>query len=206
MARKQKKLGEILCEWGNVSEQQVEQALSLAKGAGKRIGEAMVEATFVKEAEVAKALAAQFDLEYINLDGPEAEAEIDLSVIPDDLVKKHLVLPMGSTNGRLKLVIHDPMDLELLDMLRFRLNREIVTAIAPRSAIKTFLDGETGSTTSGMFSDESLVTESVDVTVDRSVDTSVDIAAGEDAPIIRLVHRMIVQAVREASTRSSYRR
>ncbi|MHC4142567.1 MAG: ATPase, T2SS/T4P/T4SS family, partial [Planctomycetota bacterium] len=51
-----------------------------------------------------------------------------------------------------------------------------------------------------MFSDESLVTESVDVTVDRSVDTSVDIAAGEDAPIIRLVHRMIVEAVRSRAS------
>ena len=196
MARKQKKLGQILREWGNVSEQQVEQALSLAKGANKRIGEAMVEAAFVKEVEVAKALAAQFDLEFINLELPEAQNEIDLSLIPEEIVKKNLVLPMGAQNGRLKLVIHDPMDLELLDLLRFRLNREIVTAIAPRSAIKSFLDKETGATTSGMFSDESLVTESVDVTMDRSVDTSVDIAAGEDAPIIRLVHRMITEACR----------
>ena len=196
MARKRRKLGEILLEWGGISEQEVNQALSLARGGGKRLGEALVEASFVKEAEVAKALAAQFDLEYINLERPEAQNEVDLSLIPDDLVKKHLVLPMGSQNGRLKLVIHDPMDLELLDMLRFRLNREIVTAIAPRTAIKSFIDRKTGATTSGMFSDESLVTESVDVTMDRSVDTSVDIAAGEDAPIIRLVHRMITEACR----------
>ena len=197
MARKRKKLGEILQEWGNVSEKQIDQALSLAKGSGKRIGEAMVEASFAKEIEVAKALAAQFDMEFINLDGPEAQAEIDLELVPDDLVKKHLVLPMGSSNGRLKIVIHDPMDLELLDLLRFRLNREIETAIAPRSAIKSFIDRKTGSgASSGMFSEESLVTESVDVTVDRSVDSSVDIVAGDDAPIIRLVHRMIVEACR----------
>ncbi len=197
MARKRKKLGEILQAWGNVSEKQIDQALSLAKGSGKRIGEAMVEASFAKEIEVAKALAAQFDMEFINLDGPEAQAEIDLELVPDDLVKKHLVLPMGSSNGRLKIVIHDPMDLELLDLLRFRLNREIETAIAPRSAIKSFIDRKTGSgESSGMFSEESLVTESVDVTVDRSVDTSVDIVAGDDAPIIRLVHRMIVEACR----------
>ncbi|MHC4083314.1 MAG: GspE/PulE family protein, partial [Planctomycetota bacterium] len=82
----------------------------------------------------------------------------------------------------------------------FRLNREIETAIAPKSAIKSYIDGKTGSTTSGMFSDESLVTESVDVTMDRSVDTSVDITAGEDAPIIRLVHRMIVEAVRSRAS------
>ena len=196
MPRKRRKLGEILQEWGTVSEQQVEQAVGLASGTGKRLGEALVEASFCKEAEVAKALAAQFDMEYINLDRPEAQNEVDLSLIPEDLVKKHLVLPMGQMNGRLKLVIHDPMDLELLDLLRFRLNREIETAIAPKSAIKSFIDGKTGSPSSGMFSDESLVTESVDVTVDRSVDTSVDIQAGEDAPIIRLVHRMIVEACR----------
>ncbi len=196
MPRRRKKLGEILHEWGQVTEEQVEQALGLAKGSGKRLGEAMVEATFVKEVEVAKALATQFDMEFINLDGPEAQKEIDFSLVPDDLVKKHLVVPMGSTNGRLKLVIHDPMDLELLDLLRFRLNREIETAIAPRSVIKAFIDGKSGSSTSGIFSEESLVTESVDVTMDRSVDTSVDIAAGEDAPIIRLVNRMIVEACR----------
>ncbi|MHC4651524.1 MAG: GspE/PulE family protein [Planctomycetota bacterium] len=179
MARKRKKLGEILREWGTVTEQQVEQGLSLARGGRKRIGEALVEASLCKEVEIAKALAAQFDMEFINLDKEEAQNEIDLSLIPEDLVKKHLVLPMGTMNGRLKLVIHDPMDLELLDLLRFRLNREIETAIAPKSAIKSYIDGKTGSTTSGMFSDESLVTESVDVTMDRSVDTSVDITAGE---------------------------
>ena len=196
MARRRKKVGEILQEWGQVTDKQVEQALGLAKGGGKRLGEAMVEAGFVKEVEVSKALASQFDMEFINLDQPEAQKDIDFSLVPDDLVKKHLVVPMGSTNGRLKLVIHDPMDLELLDLLRFRLNREIETAIAPRSVIKAFIDGKSGSSTSGIFSEESLVTESVDVTMDRSVDTSVDIAAGEDAPIIRLVNRMIVEACR----------
>ncbi len=202
MARKRKKLGEILQEWGTITEQQLSQAVSLAGGARKRIGEALIEASFVKEADIAKALAAQFDMEYVDLDKPEVQSQIDLSLIPAELVKKHLVLPMGSSNGRLRLVIHDPMDLELLDLLRFRLNREIDTAIAPKSAIKSYIDGQTSTTAgpSGMFSEESLVTESVDVTMDRSVDTSVDIMAGEDAPIIRLVHRMIVEAVRSRAS------
>ncbi len=117
MARKRKKLGEILLEWSTVTEQQVHQALSIADGSGKRVGEAMIEAGFSKEEDIAKALAAQFDLEYINLDRPEAQSQIDLSLIPEDLVKRHLVLPIGTMNGRLKLIIHDPMDLELLDLL-----------------------------------------------------------------------------------------
>ena len=173
----------------------------IAEGTGKRIGEALVEAGLCREEEVAKALAAQFDMEYIDLEAPGSADQIDLSLIPEDLQKKHLLLPMGQQNGRLKLVLYDPMDLELLDLLRFRLNSEIETAIAPKSAIKRFLDGASGaSAAAGMFSEESLVTESVDVTVDRSVDSSVDIAAGDDAPIIRLVHRIITEAVRSRAS------
>jgi type IV pilus assembly protein PilB len=171
MARKRQKLGEILVEWGKINKDQLDQALSIGKGSGKRIGEALIEAGFVKEQDVAKALATQFDMEYIALDSAEVADEIDLSLVPQELVKKHLVLPLSKANGRLRLVIHDPMDLELLDLLRFRLNTEIDTAIAPKSDIKMFIDG--GSAGAGgspkMFSDESLVTESVDVTVDRSV-------------------------------------
>lgn len=202
MARKRKKIGEILLEWGTVTQAQLDQAMGVAKGTGKRLGEALVELGFCSEQDVAKALATQFDMEYINLDSPDAAEDIDMSLVPQDLIKKHLILPLGKTNGRLKLIIHDPMDLELLDLLRFRLNSEIDTAVAPKSAIKMFIDGQTGGGggAARMFSDESLVTESVDVTVDRSVDSSVDIAAGEDAPIIRLCHRMITEAVRSRAS------
>jgi type IV pilus assembly protein PilB len=201
MARKRKKLGEILQEWGTVTATQIDQALGIAKGTGKRIGEALVEAGMCNEDDVAKALAAQFDMEFVDLDAAEVQSQIDMDLVPDELAKKHLILPMGKTGDRLKLVIYDPMDLELLDLLRFRLNTEIETAIAPKSSIKVFLDGAGGGEgPASMFSEESLVTESVDVTVDRSVDSSVDIAAGDDAPIIRLVHRVITEAVRNRAS------
>ncbi|MEM7227957.1 MAG: ATPase, T2SS/T4P/T4SS family [Planctomycetota bacterium] len=201
MARKRQKLGEILQEWGIVTESQVEQALGIARGTGKRIGEALVEASLCKEEAVAKALAAQFDMEFLDLIGEDADEEFDMSLVPQELIKKHLIVPMSKANGRLKLIIHDPMDLELLDMLRFRLNCEIDTAIAAKGAIKLFIDGQGSGGgaggAAGMFdTQDSLVTESVDVTVDRSVDASVDIAGGDDAPIVRLINRLIVEAVR----------
>ncbi len=198
MARVRKNLGEILVQQGAIDESQVKQALSIGKGSGKRIGEALLEAGLCKESDIAKALATQFDMDYFDLDAPELADEIDLSLIPDDVVKKHLVLPLGKSNGRLKLIIHDPMDLELLDLLRFRLNCEVDTAIAAKGSIKSFIDGQSASTS--MFADDSLVTESVDVTMDKSVDSSVDasidVAEGEAAPVIRLVHRVITEAVR----------
>jgi type IV pilus assembly protein PilB len=167
MARKRKKLGEILLEWGTVTQSQIDQAMGLAKGSGKRLGEALVEAGFCKEEEVAKALATQFDMEYIDLDAPHASDKIDMSLISDDLIRKHLILPMSRNGGRMKLIIHDPMDLELLDLLRFRLNSEIETSVSAKTSIKEFIDGQFRGSSGGrpsMFSDESLVTDSVDVT------------------------------------------
>lgn len=203
MARKRKKLGEILIEWGTIDDQQLQQAIQIANASGKRVGEALVEAGSCTEEDIAKGLAAQHDMEYLNLDRPEASSQVDMELVPSDLIRKHLVLPLAKTGSRLRLVIHDPMDLELLDLLRFRLNTEIETAIASKRQIKGFIDGQSGASASGMFSEESLVTDSVDVTVDRSVDTSVDASIdveGADAPIIRLAHRIITEAVRSRAS------
>src|SRR5690606_11900816 len=95
MARKRKKIGEILLEWKVVTAEQVDQAKQIADRTGKRIGEALVEAGACDEEAIAKALAAQYDKEFINLDRPEANSRIDMTLIPDNLIKKHLVLPMG---------------------------------------------------------------------------------------------------------------
>jgi len=204
MARKQRqKLGEILVEWGLVDQQQVDEAVQKARAGGQRLGEALVESGAVKDRDVVRALATQLDLEFVDVEDEAVRETIDMSLVPADVAKKHLVLPLGMHNGRLKLAVADPMDLELMDLLRFRLNTEVVTAIAVPDAIRDYLDssggggggGGGGSAASSMFKTDSLVTDSVDATMDKSVDASIDIS-GDDAPIIRLVTRVINEAVR----------
>ena len=143
MARSKKKLGEILVGWGVMTAAQADKAAQNAKAAGKRMGDAIVEAGFAKEDQVAKALANQFGMEYVDLAAAGVADKFDLKLIPDDLVKKHQILPISKVNGRLSVVVHDPLDLELLDMLRFRLNVEVEPKLAPRSAIKKFIDAGT---------------------------------------------------------------
>jgi len=199
MARKRLKLGEILVQEGKLDDQQLTQALEMAKSQGKRLGDTLSELGFVKESDCAKAVAQQFGLEFFDLNAPGATEKIQFDLLPEDLIKKHFVLPLSKTNGRLKLLIHDPMDLQLLDMLRFRLNCEIDTKVSPRSDIKAFIDNKLGMPAAGksMFEQAgSFITESIDVTMDKSVDSSIDIAAGEDAPVIKLVNRFISEAVR----------
>ena len=195
MARKQRRrLGEILVEWGVVTPANVQEALEHGKREALRIGEALTALGLAEEEDVTKALANQFDMEYIDLD-KNVVVPAEIANIPEEIVRKHLVLPIGRENGRLKIIINDPLDLETMDMLRFRLNCELEPCLASKSKIKAFIDH--------FVRDVSVDTEvqkmksSEDTLADKLV-----VSAGGDgldpdsAPIIRLVTMIITEAVK----------
>jgi type IV pilus assembly protein PilB len=195
MARSRKNLGEILVGWGAITPKQLEEAAAKTKTSSKRLHEVLMDMG-VKEDQVYKAMASEWGLEYVDLNS--GNVSIDQKLIPEELIKKHLILPMAKSNGKLHLIVHDPGDLELLDMLRFRLNTEIETKLASRTAIKNYLE-KGGGQPRMVAANESLVSESIDKSVDRSVDRSVDKSidvTADDAPIVKLVSRMIIEAVK----------
>lgn len=208
MARSRKKLGEILLGWGLITQKQLDDALAKATSSGKRIGEALVDMGVVKDDQIAKGLAHQHGMEYVDLAAAGATSKIDPKLIPDDLIKKHMILPLAKSNGRMQLLVHDPMDLELMDLLRFRLNVEIEPRLAARSLIKQYIDNKMNgqAATKSLTEDvkmvkagESLISASIDKSIDKSVDKSVDKSidvAADDAPIVKLVMRMLVEAVK----------
>jgi len=162
----------------------------------------LIEQGTCDEVLVVKALAEQYGMTFISLDGSNDEPKPDMDLIPLDVIQKHTVLPLRKQGDKLQLLIHDPLNLELLDLLRFRLNSELEPFLATKTAIKEYISKETG-TQSSMLSEVSLVTDSVDVTLDRSVDTSVDASIDVDsdqAPIVKLVSRFITEAVRNRSS------
>jgi hypothetical protein len=94
VAKQQKKLGEILVEWGIISAAEVNRALEHAKGKTMRIGEALVDLKLCSETNVYKALAAQHNMEYIDLDKNSVPPNA-VNDIPDDIMRKYLILPLG---------------------------------------------------------------------------------------------------------------
>jgi type IV pilus assembly protein PilB len=109
----------------------------------------------------------------------------------------------------------------MLDILRFRLNKEVRTVLAPKGRIKAVLD-EMFNTSATNTIDKTMdrtidrlrdsldksLDRSLDKSVDRSIDKSIDMAGmGEDAgndptqaPIIKLVQAMIGEAVRNRAS------
>ena len=203
MARKRLKLGELLVQQGVLSSDAVEEGLKAAAAAKKRLGEALVESGACDDNAVAKALAEQSGLPFVDLNDRVSAQRVDLNLVPEDLRKRFKIVPLGEDGGRLHLAIGDPMALDALDMLRFRLNRELVIEVAAPSAIEAALDGSEGGGARS-FDGQSFVTDSIDASVDssvdRSVDKSIDIEAGEDSRMVTLVNRIIEEAVRNRAS------
>ncbi len=192
MAKKRRRLGEILQEWGVVTEGMVEEALAHAQEEGIRIGEALVALGLADEEDVTKALATQYDMEYMDLERQVLVPDL-LSEVPEDIIRRHLVLPIGKENGRLKVIITDPLDLETLDMLRFRLNTEIECALASKTRLRNFIERFVRSDVS---IDETVHELERDAEEGSAGSTAKQEMDAQSAPVIRLVHMLITEAVK----------
>src|SRR5271155_2704562 len=109
MGKQQQKLGGILVEWGIISTREVAKALEHAKAKNMRIGEALVDLKLCSETNVYKALARQHNMEYIDLEKSSVPPNA-VNLIPDDIMKKYIIIPLGKEGNRLRVAIHDPLD------------------------------------------------------------------------------------------------
>jgi type IV pilus assembly protein PilB len=188
MARKgRRRLGEILMEWGALTQQGVDEALERAQADGISLGEALIALGLADEEDVTKAMASQYNMEYIDLDQMVLS---NLHLLPEDVIMEHRVLPLAEEGGRLKVIITDPLDLDVLDMLRFRLGCDLEPCLASASKVQHHIDKYVGN---------DLSIDNAVKDLEASIDED-DIGAGEkvsedSAPIIRLVTMLLTEAV-----------
>jgi type IV pilus assembly protein PilB len=200
MAKKRRHLGEILYKAGLVKKEPLIDAIKASKSNHKRLGEILIEKGLISEENLTKAIAKQFGLEYVNLSTTTISPDAG-KLIPEDLVKKHNIIPMGMDNGRLKLIVGDPSDLEMMDAVRFRLNTEPQCYLAEPTKIRSFIDE---SFNEAEKEEDDKLRHSIDATAAELAEAGHELqaeslraqVAGEDddAPIIRLVNLIIDNA------------
>jgi type IV pilus assembly protein PilB len=134
MISKRRQLGEILYRKGYIDKESLIEAIKSSKKNNQRLGQTLIDLGLVSEENVTRALAKQFGIEYVDLD-PKAIPENVMKLVPEELMKRHKIVPISLNNGKLKLAITDPLDLDTLDLVRFRLNCELDCCLACPSKI-----------------------------------------------------------------------
>src|SRR5215475_6374829 len=90
------------------------------------------------EAEQARAIAARYRCEYVDL----REASIDHDLfrsIPVDLMFRYNFVPMTAQNGTLEIALSDPRNLNLIDELTLLLQKKLRVKVATLSQIAELL-------------------------------------------------------------------
>ncbi len=200
MAKKGKHLGEILYKAGLVEKQPLIDAIKTSRSNNKRLGQVLLEQNLIDEETLTKAIAKQFGLQYVDLDRISIPSNA-VQIVPEDLMKKHNVLPLGLNNGRLKLVISDPMDLDAMDAVRFRLNTELECFLANPARIRSYIENSFNVADK---QEDDRLRHSIDATAAELAEVGHELkaetlriqAAGVDdeGPIIRLVNLIIDNA------------
>ncbi len=120
MAIVKMKLGEILLNANLISGDQLKQAVEIQKQSKESLGMILIKQGYVTEASIKDALELQYGLRYINLRKTKVPPEV-LSLIPDNLVRQHQIIPISLNNNRLTLAMVDPQNLIAVDDVRFML-------------------------------------------------------------------------------------
>ena len=199
MAKARRHLGEILYRAGLVEKQPLVDAIREAKKNRKRLGEVLIDHKLLSEDMLAKAVAKQFNLKYVDLNKISIPDDA-LKLLDVSILKKYNVLPLGMENGSLKLAISDPMNLEAMDAVRFRLNTELDCYITSPSQIRKYIEDTLDTEKK---EEDDRLKHSIDATAAELTEASADFQAGllkgpltaeDDGPIVRLVNLIIDSA------------
>jgi hypothetical protein len=99
-----RRLGELLLEAGAISEAQLEAALEVQRDSGRPLGMTLVRMGALDEITLIRILAGQLSMPLVRLQGKKIQSEI-LETIPSDLAEKHRCLPLFiKTEGGLKVI------------------------------------------------------------------------------------------------------
>src|SRR2546428_6645254 len=128
-------LGRLLVGRGVASEEQVEWALAQQKQTGALLGEILVEARLLTEADLTRALGDHLGLDVVDLHRVRSE-EAALSLIAEGYAREHLLLPLSLDGNVLRVATADPANLPLLAELRVMTRREVQAALAPKSQLE----------------------------------------------------------------------
>lgn len=187
---------ELLTEYGMVNDEQVEQGWKkVAESNGQYdIIDALKVLGFIDEFEMMSMLAQQYGLETLDLGGYQIPAEV-LEAVPPEIIKQYNVVPVMKHDDILTVAMSDPTDMATLDSLRYVLKMDVDAVISPKEQIQKVIDQNYGSVLQSVDSFlNDLDSDEANVESQLTADLGESEQAGDDAPIIKLVSLIIIEA------------
>ena len=222
---KRRKLGELLIADGQLTDEQLNQALAYQHRHGGRIGAILLKMGFITEEAMIKMLGSQMGIAHVEPGDIIIEQAI-IKLVPEQMARRYQVLPVLKKDRVLMLAMADPLNVFAIDAVRqatgldvqpvVSREQEVLKAInryysitsSMERVVKTIDDQRSGQDRRAQgdrrgesSSDDAYqVDELGDMTLIREMRSVTGELKAEDAPVIKFVNMMIAQAVREGTS------
>jgi type IV pilus assembly protein PilB len=196
-------LPQRLVQDGLVDEATMMDALAAAKE--RRIGVVtqLVNSGAANAREVAIAASHEFGVPLLDLDSVNLDLET-VRLVSDKLLLKHRVLPLLRRGKRLFLAVSDPTNLHAIDEIKFATGLGIEAVVVEDNKLQQAVTKaiEQVDTSMPALADDDFDLENLDVTAgDEDLDSeAVTRDDVEDAPIVRFVNKIMLDAIKKGAS------
>src|ERR1043166_1463957 len=200
------RIADVLIEDGLLLPNQLEEAVTIQKTEGGRLLKILTDRQFVTEQDMAFSMGRCLNTPPVNLTRLRVPDNV-MSLVPREMAKVNKLVPIAHLNGKLFVAMADPTNVLAIDDLKRRVQLEIVPMIATEQAVNDALSGiHTSSANMSQVlkkaAEEAAQTSEVEVHAAKHEEIDLDrlAADSEDAPVIKIVNLILVQAMKEKAS------
>ncbi len=189
---------QLMQEEGVITAEQVDEAVMSLQSEGDTALDRLLQMGEVTEEQVLHLIANQLGMEVVSIDPAAINPEL-ATIIPSDEARKFGVAPLLESGDTLTVAMADPLNYDALDRLRFTLKRNVEGVVATKAdiarALEALYPGESDlDALMSEFDDDSIDVETRGGSASLDDQFGVSDATESDAPIIKLVSMLIMEA------------
>ncbi|MBI5575128.1 MAG: type IV-A pilus assembly ATPase PilB [Deltaproteobacteria bacterium] len=192
------KIGEMLLRGNIITPEQLRSALETQKKTKERIGAILVKSGSIREEDLLSFLGRQFNVPVIDLSKYEINSEV-VRLLPEDLVQKHLALPINRVGAKLIVAVADPSNMAIIDAIGFKTGYAVELVLASEKDITNAIN---------KYFDQSLefkdiiseLDEDLEVVREEELDAIEQESRVDDAPVVKLANFVLTDAIKRRAS------
>ena len=207
------KLGESLLKDNLITPHQLKEALDYQRVNGGRLASTLVKLCMLSDEEVTAVLSRQYGVPSVNLDLFEVDPAA-VALVPQETAERYCVLPLSRVGSTITLAMVDPTNVFAIDDIKFMTGLSVEPVVVSETALNTAITKHYGSSREMELAKvmEDLVAESslpdfgdeLDQLELDNPDEEIDLEnlerMSEDAPVVKLVNVILVDALRRSAS------
>lgn len=189
-----KLMGEILFDLGLLTEEQLKSSLAEQAQSGEKLGRILVRKGILTEQQLMETLEFTLGIPQVQLSKMNIDPET-VKLLPPQIIRLHRILPISRRKNILTLAMVDPLNHQAIDDVRMATNLDVVPVLASEkeidTAIRQYLAFRLDPGMERILGELSLENRAGSLRQKEAQSFKLD----EDAPIIRIVNSILIQAV-----------